>query len=842
MSEASLHAPKGHPGDRLLGTHTLHLFGCWNLFVAQPLLDLLGSNPAFFVSHRVSRLDLLSFLAFLCLALPASLALLVAAVWRLSPRHARTLSLALLAILVFAGSLHVLANQLSAPDLVLLSIAAAITVIFGAAMRRPTFRSFVSVLSVLSLAVPLVFLGLSEARSLLMKASPTISVPVPKASDSQPPVVVLLFDELPLSSLLNDLNEVDDSRFPHFARLAQQSTWYSQASSVAAATEEAVPAILTGLYPVPGAVPTATSYPRNLFTLLQSTHHLNVAESLTQLCPVTLCREQSSASGRWRSLLEDTLYVYLHLLLPPALASRLPEIGATWRDFSSLDQRPSAPPVPAGTPSDEAIEADVRTLDVARDFDGFLQRIRDAPRRSLHYLHLQLPHIPWRYLPSGAEYGPIGSNFAPGVLADTRWTDDPWLLTQALKRHLLQVGYADTLLGRLMDTLEELDLWNDALLVVLADHGMAFLPGQPGRRLTTENAQDVLAIPLFVKLPGQLGPEIDPRNVETVDLLPTLGELLGWHPLPWSTQGASFAAPGGSRRTTKRWFESEHSAHEIDFEEWTGGANGARLQHSLVGTGDLASLYNLGPRPNLLGMDVAETDANPEPTVEVAFDQPWLWDDVDLESRFRPTYVTGYLRYLDGSRPSAGADERMELAVAVNGRIVATTRSYPAAAERFASLFPEEALIEGRNPVEVLLLNGDQLRRVLNRSSVRYSLETRGTDSWVIAASNGSSCTAEPSAVLGRVERLGNAFFGFAFDPSVRQRRVILMVFVDNKHIHSGFTGQAPPADWPEAREPELEHSGFRFRLSPSQLSSGSQVLIFGISGKHCAALPIDPS
>ncbi len=75
-------------------------------------------------------------------------------------------------------------------------------------------------------------------------------------------------------------------------------------------------------------------------------------------------------------------------------------------------------------------------------------------RRTLHFLHLKLPHAPFRLLPSGREYGNAAS--IDGILDDAfnDWTSSPWLVDQALQRHLLQVGYTDRLLGLLVQQLE----------------------------------------------------------------------------------------------------------------------------------------------------------------------------------------------------------------------------------------------------------------------------------------------------------------------------------------------------------------------------------------------------
>ena len=55
-----------------------------------------------------------------------------------------------------------------------------------------------------------------------------------------------------------------------------------------------------------------------------------------------------------------------------------------------------------------------------------------------------LPHSPWRYLPSGRRYS---VRAAPAWGSDEVWTDNQAAVDQSWQRHLLQLGYADRVLG-----------------------------------------------------------------------------------------------------------------------------------------------------------------------------------------------------------------------------------------------------------------------------------------------------------------------------------------------------------------------------------------------------------
>ena len=82
-------------------------------------------------------------------------------------------------------------------------------------------------------------------------------------------IVMVVFDELPLASLMGPGGRFDAERYPAFARLARGATWYRGATAVHDSTALAVPAMLDGRYPRPGTRSDVYSHPANLFTLLE---------------------------------------------------------------------------------------------------------------------------------------------------------------------------------------------------------------------------------------------------------------------------------------------------------------------------------------------------------------------------------------------------------------------------------------------------------------------------------------------------------------------------------------------------------------------------------------------
>ena len=352
----------------------------------------------------------------------------------------------------------------------------------------------------------------------------------------------MIFDEFSSISLMDENHRINARRYPNFAAFAEDATWFRNASTMSSWTPGAVPAILTGSYPIPNRLPTVSGYPRNIFTLLGGTYAVQANGTITELCPHALCTQlREPWSGRMRALFSDVSIVYLHLLLPEDQKSGLPSLQARWKDFaggpallSQAEERQIPAHVWESLQDSILAQLDLR-LDRPRIFRNFLHAIRPTHQPTLHYLHILLPHVPYEYLRSGQTYSVDGGH--PGKKKEI-WGDDEWATTQSYQRYLLQVGFVDALLGQLITHLKSARLYEKSLIVITADHGVSFRPHDNRRSVTKTNFADIMPVPLFVKAPFQPQGEILDHNVETIDILPTITDILGIE-LPWSVDGDS---------------------------------------------------------------------------------------------------------------------------------------------------------------------------------------------------------------------------------------------------------------------------------------------------------------
>ena len=124
------------------------------------------------------------------------------------------------------------------------------------------------------------------------------------------------------------------------------------------------------------------------------------------------------------------------------------------------------------------------------------------PGAGFYMKHVLLPHGPYQYLPSGKQtrigyQDPVpGMNSPPGF-------GDRFLTQHNQQRLQLQTAYADRQLGNLFKRMVANGSFDQALIVVVADHGFAFEVGVKDRRtVTRRNIDEIAPVPLFVKAPG----------------------------------------------------------------------------------------------------------------------------------------------------------------------------------------------------------------------------------------------------------------------------------------------------------------------------------------------------
>ena len=659
----------------------LHLFALTALAVAQPLFDVVSREPTFFVAHNTTSGQLGAFVVIIGVVLPLGLIAIEAICTRLHAVAGNVVHVLLLTVLGSVLLLPLLKRADGMDTIPLLAVSLMLAVGAAVGLQRSTIlHMFLTALSPAAVVVPALFLANPAIRGAVVG---TDLAPRPVQVAHAPPIVIVVFDEFPTSSLLNSEREIDRRRYPNFARFADDATWFRNASTVSSQTVWAVPAIVTGQYPIePYAVPTRRYYPNNLFTMLSESYRMTVFGRFLQLCPANACTYDLEVYDALWDLTVDLAVVYAHVIAPDSLATRLPPIVGDWRGFATRRRF-------------REVEGERRRNDRSSEFDRFLQTITSERSGSLYFLHTLTPHMPFEYVPSGTRYrAPGGNQRRREGGAELFVKSDPWLPRVLQQRHLLQVGFADQLIGSLLDRLQAQGIYDESLIVVTADHGTSYLHGQRRRARTAGNVADILLVPLIVKRPQQVSGVVSDRNVETVDILPTIADVLSAS-VPYEVDGRSLLDDSAPERPNKTFIQrtAEHVYVETHGPRLKDHGHEQKLQHFH------SSRYGLGPYASLVGRSVSTLDLPVGAAALATLENVSVFENVDVEAETLPLHVRGTIT----TRPT----ERVSLAISVNGVIAATTVSYLEQGEwAFASMIPEEALVPGANEVQIFVLDG----------------------------------------------------------------------------------------------------------------------------------------
>jgi hypothetical protein len=642
------------------------LVGLAGVAVTQPVLDLLGRNPEFFVAGAYRPSQIVQF-ALVVACAPAAVAVLTTALLRLVARPVGD-ALHTLFVFVLAGAFGLVAgHSAGVTDLVpALALGVVTGLVVAVAERRwQPARRFLSYLALGNLVFLLLFLFASPTTELIAARGTGLQgdVAIPPLEG---PVIVVVLDEFPLTTIMRPDGTINAARYPRLAELATTSTWFRNASSDYPLTSLSAPTILSGVRADNGDLPTYTDHPRNLFTMFRGEDYpIRRYEVVTDMCPPAQCpRATSSSLG---DALSDASVVYGHRALPDELSDDLAPIDVSWGDFGD-DGGGAAGGGTAGEGTgaadepdpmarwDDIPESDSGSAGQAGAFARAVQQIGAEP--SVDFIHVALPHNPWTLTPWGSSITKSIGEF-PNLPRDRSDPDYDYVVRQRYQLQSMQIGAVDQLVGGLMDHLREVGAWEGTTLVVMSDHGTSMTPPDLGRRLTPGNEDDVLRIPLFVKAPGQEVGEVDDQPAHTYDVLPTLVDVLGVES-DWEFEGHSLL--DGSEPTVEPL---------IDDRTIFGALESASLHAGWFPRGeDWLGLVAVGDNADLVGLPVTDLAQGAPSDLEWRLDDGELLDDLPTDEGQVPYLLTG--------RFPGSPEEPPEVVVAVNGTLAGTIGAYEA--------------------------------------------------------------------------------------------------------------------------------------------------------------------
>jgi len=321
----------------------------------------------------------------------------------------------------------------------------------------------------------------------------------------RPNVVVYVVDCLRADHV--GVHGYDRPTTPQLDALASDSVMFESAYSCAAWTKASIGCLFTSLNP--------TFHGAQAVDDVMSGDHPTLAE---------LFRDHGYATAAW--------------IANPFLYERGFEMTRGFDRVAAL-KKPS--------PDMNINEFEADAADITRGVVPWLESNRD--RRFFLYLHSIDAHFRYRARP------PFDELFLNGKTEDT---------ARPMDLYDNELAYNDHEIGKLLRALEELDLYDDTIVVVTSDHGEAF--GEHGYERHGQALHEVaLHVPWILKLPGEEGRGVRVSSLATnLDVAPTLLDYAGI-PSPANFQGMSWRRflETGDEPPERRLFFEQVAASDI---------------------------------------------------------------------------------------------------------------------------------------------------------------------------------------------------------------------------------------------------------------------------------------
>jgi hypothetical protein len=655
------------PARRRWAVDAAVLLGLAGVAITQPLLDLLGRNPSFFVSGHYEAGQIVTFGVLVALA-PGAVAFAVTALAGL-PRPGLAHVSHGLGVAGFAALFGLMLCRTYRLDGVVYVVPVALTLGVGVALvewRSRLARQFLAYLALGNVAFLVLFLTTSATSELLTSAAvggQLGQVSVPPLSG---PVLVVVLDEFPVTAIMRGDGSLIDTRYPNLARLAERSTWFRNAASESQTTYVSAPTILSGIRATPDDLPILEHHPRNYFTLFGDAYPVNRYELMTDMCPPEACEPQ--AAQPMSRLLDDASVVYRHQVLPPDLRDDLPPIDAGWGNFDEFTGGGSGP----GTTTPPTTEArgsmdeyrkkpreEVGPTGQAAMFRRQIAAL--SPEPSVNFIHVKLPHTPYGLTPFGEGTLPVaqgtdGKRIDPNRAAPYGDPAHEFLFRLIYPYQAMHLAAIDSMLGELIDKLESTGTWDDALLVVTSDHGIDMTAPVFTRDEDATNTDELFRIPLFIKAPGQDEGRVVDDRASTVDVLPSIIDLLDVE-TDWEFEGHSLY--DGSEPLIEN-----HVQTHVEAAFRLAGAHQAKFPRGE----DWVALAAVGEAEDLVGTRVSD--------LRVGDPSPLRWTPDEADALEDLTLATDQVPYLMGGTVADRGTRPPELVVGVNGTVAGAIGGY----------------------------------------------------------------------------------------------------------------------------------------------------------------------
>jgi arylsulfatase A-like enzyme len=174
---------------------------------------------------------------------------------------------------------------------------------------------------------------------------------------------------------------------------------------------------------------------------------------------------------------------------------------------------------------------------VGREAIRWLEDIRDATKPFFMWMDSFDPHEPWDP-PSvwKKEPCPYDPEWEGPPIVQAPWTDMKGRISEREAQHIRalhaeKVTLADKWVGKVLDKIRSLGLWDDTLIILTSDHGQPMGHGEHGhgimRKCRPWPYEEVVHVPLIIQMPGGRPGQRIKGFTQSCDIAPTVLDALG---------------------------------------------------------------------------------------------------------------------------------------------------------------------------------------------------------------------------------------------------------------------------------------------------------------------------
>jgi arylsulfatase A-like enzyme len=207
-------------------------------------------------------------------------------------------------------------------------------------------------------------------------------------------------------------------------------------------------------------------------------------------------------------------------------------------------------------------------------------------------------------------------------------------------------------------------------------------------KVTDANREEVYRMPLFIKAPGQTDGEVRDDSVQTIDVLPSIVDLLGAD-VDWEFDGHSLY-DGSTAHTAPLVSPDVSAVFEI----------AARRAEDFPHGDDWTALAAVGENGDLVGRDVGEFTIGDPSEYTATLAQEDLLDDLPTADGTEPFVLAGTVR--------GASTEPPDLLAAINGRLAGVVGGYRPEGDEWAFTgYVADFYREGANEVTLYEVSRD---------------------------------------------------------------------------------------------------------------------------------------